>query len=170
MIAGGSAGGGLAAGTALMASDRRFPILTHQAHEPDAGRPSHHCVQSGVGRGRYVGPQRQPLRVDRTPGRPAWRPGVSMYTAPAREPTCLAWRGPTWDCGSAQTFRDETIDYAHGFLRQEFPSTCTSGVAVSMDSTSCPATRQLRRPSATHETCATNGMVNQAADFAADRL
>jgi acetyl esterase/lipase len=30
MIAGGSAGGGLAAGTALMASDRRFPILTHQ--------------------------------------------------------------------------------------------------------------------------------------------
>jgi acetyl esterase/lipase len=122
-----------------MARDRRFPILTHQV------------LMSPMLDDRLITASSQELdgegMWDRNDNLFGWTallgdrrggPDVSMYTAPARETDLSGLPRTYLDCGSAQTFRDETIDYAHGSLRQEFPSTCTSGVAVSMDSISCP--------------------------------
>jgi acetyl esterase/lipase len=44
-------------------------------------------------------------------------PDVSMYTAPARETDLSGLPRTYMDCGSAETFRDETIDYAQRLSR-----------------------------------------------------
>jgi acetyl esterase/lipase len=113
VIAGASAGGGLAAGTALMARDRQGPRLTGQCliypmlDDRDATVSTRQIDKIGV--------------WDRTSNITGWsallgdRRGtddVSIYAAPARA-TDLSGLPPTYiDCGTAEVFRDEDVAYA----------------------------------------------------------
>jgi acetyl esterase/lipase len=113
MIFGGSAGGGLAAGTALLARDRGFPVLTHQV------------LSSPMLDDRCLTPSSRELdgegMWDRNDNSFGWTallgdrrggPDVSIYSAPGRA-TDLSGLPRTYvDCGSVETFRDEAIDYA----------------------------------------------------------
>lgn len=113
MIAGGSAGGGLAAGTALLARDRGGPKLFAQMllypmiDDRDATVSSRQIDGVGVwDRGSNVTGW-SALLGDRRGG-----PEVSIYAAPARA-TDLTGLPPTFiDCGSAEVFRDEDVAYA----------------------------------------------------------
>jgi acetyl esterase/lipase len=113
IIAGASAGGGLAAATALLARDRGGPALSHQ------------ILMSPMLDDRAVTPSSQELdheglwdRTSNLVGRTALLgdarggPDVSPYAAPARA-TDLSGLPPAYiDVGSVETFRDEAIDYA----------------------------------------------------------
>lgn len=113
IIAGASAGGGLAAGTALLARDRGVPRLSHQILTcpmlDDRAITDSATMLEGTG------------VWDRNDNEFGWtallgqrRGGddVSYYAAPARC-TDLAGLPRTYlDTGSAETFRDEVIDYA----------------------------------------------------------
>ncbi|WP_250006526.1 alpha/beta hydrolase [Actinoplanes sp. M2I2] len=112
VIAGASAGGGLAAGVALLARDRGGPALFGQMllcpMLDDRDTPS--AIQM-AGRGVW----------DRTANDTGWTallgaarggPDVSPYAAPARA-TDLSGLPPAFvDVGSAETFRDEDVAYA----------------------------------------------------------
>ena len=113
MIFGGSAGGGLAAGTALLAHDRGFPALTHQV------------LACPMLDDRFITKSSQELdgegMWDRNDNRFGWTallgdrrggPEVSIYAAPARAIDLSGLPKTYLDCGSVETFRDETIDYA----------------------------------------------------------
>ena len=113
MIAGASAGGGLAAGVALLARDRGGPALAGQMlicpmiDDRDATASTRQIDGVGV--------------WDRTSNRTGWDallgdrrggPDVSVYAAPARA-TDLTGLPPAFiDCGSAEVFRDEDVAYA----------------------------------------------------------
>ncbi|MET0928546.1 MAG: alpha/beta hydrolase fold domain-containing protein [Aeromicrobium sp.] len=113
LIAGSSAGGGLAAGTALLARDRGGPQLAAQLlmypmlDDRDATTSTQQIDGVGV--------------WDRASNRLGWdsllgerRGGedVSIYAAPARAAD-LSGLPPTYiDCGSAEVFRDEDVAYA----------------------------------------------------------
>jgi acetyl esterase/lipase len=113
VIAGGSAGGGLAAGVALMARDRGGPALAGQmlmCPMLDDRNDTPSAVQmAGLG------------VWDRTANHAGWTallgearggPDVSPYAAPARA-TDLSGLPPAFiDVGSAETFRDEDVAYA----------------------------------------------------------
>jgi acetyl esterase/lipase len=114
LIAGGSAGGGLAAGTALMARDRGFPHLTHQ------------MLIYPMLDDRFITPSSQEV-VGETPwdrdanefgwtallGADRGGPDVSPYAAPARATDLSGLPRTYLDVGNAELFRDETLDYAH---------------------------------------------------------
>ncbi|MBP6995138.1 MAG: alpha/beta hydrolase [Phycicoccus sp.] len=113
LIAGASAGGGLAAGTALLARDRGGPVLTHQV------------LICPMIDDRFETPSSQMLDGvgvwDRNDNRLGWEallgdrrggPGVSPYAAPARATDLSGLPRTYLDCGSAETFRDETLAYA----------------------------------------------------------
>jgi acetyl esterase/lipase len=122
VIAGTSAGGGLAAGTALMARDRGGPALSHQV------------LMCPMLDDRGVTPSSQELDGegiwDRTSNLTGWTallgdarggPDVSPYAAPARAQD-LAGLPPAFiDVGSVETFRDEDIDYAVRLSRAGVP-------------------------------------------------
>ncbi|WP_242657060.1 alpha/beta hydrolase fold domain-containing protein [Mycobacterium talmoniae] len=113
IIAGTSAGGGLAAGNALMARDRKGPRLAGQVlmcpmlDDRDRTASSAQCDDKGI----WI----------RSSNRTGWtallgdRRGtddVSIYAAPARA-TDLSGLPPAFiDCGSAEVFRDEDVAYA----------------------------------------------------------
>jgi acetyl esterase/lipase len=113
IIAGASAGGGLAAGTALLARDRQGPALAGQVliypmlDDRDATVSTAQIDGVGV--------------WDRTSNITGWsallgdRVGtddVSIYAAPARA-TDLSGLPPAFiDCASAEVFRDEDVAYA----------------------------------------------------------
>lgn len=113
MIAGASAGGGLAAGTALLARDRKGPRLTGQVlicpmlDDRDETVSSTQFEGSGL--------------WDRASNVMGWTAllgerratdNVSIYAAPARA-TDLSGLPPAFiDCGSAEVFRDEDVAYA----------------------------------------------------------
>ena len=113
LIAGGSAGGGLAAGVALLARDRRGPHLIGQMlmypmlDDRDTTVSTHQIQGVGV--------------WDRASNLLGWNAllgerrgtdGVSIYAAPARA-TDLSGLPPAFiDCGSAEVFRDEDVAYA----------------------------------------------------------
>ncbi len=113
IIAGASAGGGLAAGTALLARDRQGPALAGQVliypmlDDRDATVSTAQVNGVGV--------------WDRTSNITGWsallgdRRGtadVSIYAAPARA-TDLSGLPPAFiDCGSVEVFRDEDVAYA----------------------------------------------------------
>jgi acetyl esterase/lipase len=113
IIAGASAGGGLAAGVALLARDRGGPALAAQAllcpmlDDRNDTPSSRQMAGLGV--------------WDQTSNNTGWSallgadcggPGVSKYAAPARE-TDLSGLPPAFiDVGSAETFRDEDVAYA----------------------------------------------------------
>jgi acetyl esterase/lipase len=115
VIAGQSAGAGLAAGTALLARDRKGPALLAQIlvspmlDDRDSTVSTRQIDGVGVadrqmtcfGWDAYLGSRR-------TGG------DVSVYAAPARA-TDLSGLPRTYiDCGSAEVFRDETVAYASG--------------------------------------------------------
>ncbi|MFI5663741.1 alpha/beta hydrolase [Streptomyces sp. NPDC051684] len=118
LIAGASAGGGLSAGTALLARDRKGPRLLGQVlicpmlddrdetvstlqYETDGT-----WVRGGnrVGWGALLGERRGTA-------------DVSVYAAPARA-SDLSGLPPAYiDCGSAEVFRDEDVAYAAALWR-----------------------------------------------------
>ncbi|MEU6134455.1 alpha/beta hydrolase [Nocardioides sp. NPDC047086] len=113
MIAGASAGGGLAAGTALLARDRAFPRLSHQIlicpmlDDRLETHSSRMLDEEGV--------------WDRNSNLFGWTallgerrggPDVSPYAAPARAEDLTGLPRTYIDTGSAESFRDETLTYA----------------------------------------------------------
>ncbi|WP_106816668.1 alpha/beta hydrolase [Microbacterium timonense] len=113
IIAGASAGGGLAAGTALLARDRQGPALAGQVliypmlDDRDATVSTAQIDGIGV--------------WDRTSNLTGWsallgeRRGtddVSIYAAPARAADLSGLPPAFIDCGSAEVFRDEDVAYA----------------------------------------------------------
>ena len=116
-VGGVSAGGGLAAGTALLARDRggpalRFQLLLEPMLDDRAITGSSTAFDGSV-------------VWDRDDNRFGWTallgeriggPDVSPYAAPARA-TDLARLPAAWvDVGEVETFRDESIDYAQRLL------------------------------------------------------
>ena len=113
MIAGGSAGGGLAAGTALLARDRAFPRLSHQVLICPMldDRFETHSSRMLDGEGLW----------DRNDNLFGWnallgerrgRPDVSPYAAPARAEDLTGLPRTYIDIGSVDSFRDEVLTYA----------------------------------------------------------
>lgn len=113
VIAGQSAGGGLAAGTALLARDRQGPDLMAQILVSPMLDDRDETVSTrqidGVG------------VADRQMNRFAWdaylgtrraTPDVSEYAAPARAADLSALPRTYIDCGSAEVFRDEDVAFA----------------------------------------------------------
>ncbi|WP_405970470.1 alpha/beta hydrolase [Streptomyces sp. NBC_00988] len=113
IVAGASAGGGIAAGTVLLARDRRGPALLGQMllypmlDDRDATVSTHQFEGLGVwDRGSNITGWTALLGERRGSGE------VSVYAAPARA-TDLAGLPPAFiDCGSAEVFRDEDVAYA----------------------------------------------------------
>ncbi|OAN30765.1 lipase [Plantibacter sp. H53] len=113
IIAGASAGGGLAAGVALLARDRSGPELAGQVliypmlDDRDATVSTAQIDGVGVwDRGSNITGWTA-LLGDRVGGE-----DVSIYAAPARA-TDLTGLPPAFiDCGSAEVFRDEDVTYA----------------------------------------------------------
>jgi acetyl esterase/lipase len=117
MIAGASAGGGLTAGTALLARDRQGPRLLGQmliCPMLDDRDESVSTVQYDAGT--WI---RDHNRVgwDALLGERRGTADVSIYAAPARA-TDLSGLPPAFiDCGSAEVFRDEDVAYATALWR-----------------------------------------------------
>ncbi|CZR65462.1 related to lipase/esterase [Phialocephala subalpina] len=113
MIAGSSAGGGLAAGTALLCRDRGGPQLCAQIlicpmlDDRNETVSSHQYVGEGTwSRGSNINGWTCLL------GGPRGGNDVSIYAAPARA-NDLSGLPPTFiDVGSAEVFRDEAVNYA----------------------------------------------------------
>ncbi|MFJ6835987.1 alpha/beta hydrolase [Streptomyces sp. NPDC091209] len=113
VVAGASAGGGLTAALALLARDREGPrplgqVLMYPMLDDRNDTPSAHQM-AGVG------------AWDRTANWTAWTavlgdarggPDVSAYAAPARAADLSGLPPAFLDVGSAETFRDEVVDYA----------------------------------------------------------
>ncbi|OJH42684.1 alpha/beta hydrolase [Cystobacter ferrugineus] len=114
VIFGGSGGGGLAAGSTLLARDRKGPKLAGQLLQCPMIDDRNETVSSYQYQGTGV--------WDRTSNLTAWtavlgeRRGsdnVSPYAAPARA-TDLSGLPPTFiDVGAAEVFRDEAVAYAN---------------------------------------------------------
>ncbi|ADH67642.1 MULTISPECIES: alpha/beta hydrolase [Nocardiopsis] len=113
VIGGGSAGGGLAAATTLLARDRGGPALQGQLlicpmlDDRNDTVSSHQMAGTGV--------------WDRTSNATGWTallgthaggPDVSPHAAPARAQDLSGLPPAFLDVGSAETFRDEVVDYA----------------------------------------------------------
>ena len=113
VIAGASAGGGLTAALALLLRDRQGPPVIGQLlmypmlDDRNDTVSSHQMAGVGV--------------WDRTANDTAWTallgdrrggPGVSPYAAPARAADLSGLPPAFLDVGSAETFRDEVVDYA----------------------------------------------------------
>ncbi|WP_203336642.1 alpha/beta hydrolase [Nocardioides limicola] len=113
IIAGTSAGGGLAAGTALLARDRAFPTLSHQVLVCPMldDRFETHSSRMLDGEGVW----------DRGDNLFGWTallgerrggPDVSPYAAPARAEDLTGLPRTYIDTGSVESFRDEVLSYA----------------------------------------------------------
>ncbi|WP_335988609.1 alpha/beta hydrolase [Glycomyces sp. MUSA5-2] len=113
IIVGGSAGGGLAAGTALLARDRAFPRLSHQIlicpmlDDRFATHSSRMLDGEGVWDRNANLFGWTSLLGDRRGG-----PDVSPYAAPARAEDLSGLPRTYIDTGSVEVFRDEILDYA----------------------------------------------------------
>ncbi|MEW2304485.1 alpha/beta hydrolase fold domain-containing protein [Streptomyces sp. NPDC006655] len=92
LVVGSSAGGGLAAGTALMARDRAFPTLSHQVLICP-------MLDDRFGWTALLGERRG-------------GPDVSPYAAPARAEDLSGLPRTYIDAGSVESFRDEVLVYA----------------------------------------------------------
>ncbi len=118
VIAGASGGGGVAAGTVLMARDRGGPPLAAQILIYPMIDERNDTVSSlqMVGRGLW----------DRASNEAGWdallgdrrrTDRVTIYASPSRA-TDLSGLPPAYiECGSAETFRDEDVAYAWGIWR-----------------------------------------------------
>jgi acetyl esterase/lipase len=113
VIMGGSAGGGLAAATALLARDQAGPALLGQlllCPMLDDRNDSYSSRQM-VGRGLWDRAANQ-LGWTALLGAAQGGPDVSPYAAPARASDLSGLPPAFIDVGSAETFRDEAVDYA----------------------------------------------------------
>ena len=118
VVAGTSGGGGMAAGLALLARDRGRPALAGQM----LGYPMLDDRNDTVSARAFAG-----VGIwDRTSNRTGWQAllgdragtgAVSPYAAPARALDLSGLPPALVDVGSAETFRDEAIDYAARLLR-----------------------------------------------------
>jgi acetyl esterase/lipase len=116
-VGGASAGGGLAAGTALLARDRRGPHVAFQLLlEPmldDRARTSSSTVyDSGIIWNRNANRQGWTALLGDRIGTDE----VSCYAAPARAADLTGLPPAFVDVGEIETFRDESIDYAQRLL------------------------------------------------------
>ena len=113
IIAGKSAGGGLAAGTALLARDRGFPQLSHQVLLCPMLDDRFETHSSRMLDGEGVWDRNDnlfgwtALLGDRRGG-----PDVSPYAAPARAADLTGLPRTYIDVGSVESFRDEALTYA----------------------------------------------------------
>lgn len=113
MIAGVSAGAGLAAGTILIARDRKGPQVCAQllmCPMLDDRCNSLSCLQFENGRGFYTTWDRYAWSC--VLGREAGKEGVSPYVAPARATDLSRLPIAYIDAASGEPFRDEDIAYA----------------------------------------------------------
>jgi len=118
IVAGVSAGGGLAAATALLARARGGPALVGQMLICPMldDRNDSHSAQQMAGVGAWDRTANATAWAAYLPGR-AGGPDVPALAAPAREPD-LAGLPPAFiDVGSAETFRDEAVGYAGALWR-----------------------------------------------------
>lgn len=121
-IGGGSAGGGLAAGTALLARDRGGPALCFQMliypmlDDRNTTPSSYEITDLGI--------------WDRATSLNAWQAllgdqagtaGVSAYAAPARATDLTRLPAAYLDVGTADLFRDEDIEYAQRLMQAGVP-------------------------------------------------
>lgn len=122
IITGRSAGGGLAAGTALMARDCGGPALSHQILvcpmlDDRAITPSSHELDhEGVWDQNSNLTGWTALLGDARGG-----PDVPVYAAPARAQDLAGLPATFIDVGSVETFRDEDLDYAARLSRAGVP-------------------------------------------------
>ncbi|MFE5793671.1 alpha/beta hydrolase [Streptomyces sp. NPDC056503] len=123
VVAGASAGGGLAAGTALLARDRQGPALLGQVlicpMLDDRGQtPStYQYADTGTWNG-----DSNRIGWSALLGERRGSEDVSVYAAPARARD-LAGLPPAFvDCGSAELFRDEDIAYASALWAAGVPT------------------------------------------------
>jgi acetyl esterase/lipase len=113
MVIGASAGGGLAAGVALLARDRGFPTLSHQVLfapmlDDRFETPSSTMLDYGAAWNRHDNEFGWTcLLGDRRGG-----PDVSIYAAPARADDLVDLPSSYIDVGGVETFRDEAALYA----------------------------------------------------------
>jgi acetyl esterase/lipase len=113
VIAGASAGGGLAAGTALLARDRAYPKLSHQILVCPMLDDRFETHSSRMLDGEGVWDRNEnlfgwtALLGDRRGGE-----HVSAYAAPARAQDLSGLPRTYIDAGSAESFRDEALIYA----------------------------------------------------------
>ncbi len=122
VIVGSSAGGGLAAATALLARDRHGPALSHQVlfcpmlDDREITASSRELQGEG--------------RWDRIANHTGWSAllgdlhgtaTVSYYAAPARATDLVGLPAAFIDVGDVETFRDEDIDYAARLARAGVP-------------------------------------------------
>ncbi|GAA3824705.1 alpha/beta hydrolase [Streptomyces phyllanthi] len=113
VVVGGSAGGGLTAALALLARDRGGPrpigqmLMCPMLDDRNDSASGHQMAGLGV--------------WDRTSNETGWTallgelrggPDVSPYAAPARAEDLAGLPPAFLDVGSAETFRDETVEYA----------------------------------------------------------
>lgn len=121
-VGGGSAGGGLAAGTALLARDRGGPALCYQMliypmlDDRNTTPSSYEITDVGI--------------WDRATNLNGWQAllgdqagteGVSPYAAPARATDLARLPAAYLDVGTADLFRDEDIDYAQRLMQAGVP-------------------------------------------------
>lgn len=118
LVAGASAGGGLAAGLALAARDRGGPALCGQVL--DYPMLDDRCVTGSTGQFDGIGVWDRVSNEtgwDALLGRARGGPDVSPYAAPSRA-TDLGGLPPAFiDVGAAEIFRDEAIAYADALWR-----------------------------------------------------
>jgi acetyl esterase/lipase len=113
IVAGGSAGGGLAAAVALLARDRGGPSLAGQMllcpmiDDRNDSPSSRQMAGRGVWDRNMNGTGWSALLGDGCGG-----PDVSPYAAPARAADLSGLPAAFVDVGSAETFRDEDVTYA----------------------------------------------------------
>ncbi len=160
-VGGASAGGGLAAGTALMARDRNGPAIAFQLLlEPmlDDRAITHSSTQ-------YQGS----IVWDRNDNLTGWtallgeRVGtdaVSEYAAPARAADLSGLPPALLDVGEIETFRDECIEYAQRLLRagvstelHVYPGAFHGFDLMAPDTTAARAAWRLRWSALTRALC-----------------
>ncbi|MFJ8209834.1 alpha/beta hydrolase [Streptomyces sp. NPDC096033] len=113
LVMGTSSGGGLAAGTALLARDRAFPRLSHQVLLSPMldDRFETHSSRMLQGEGPWDRGNNlygwTSLLAERRGG-----PDVSAYAAPARAEDLSGLPRTYIDVGSVESFRDEVLTYA----------------------------------------------------------
>ncbi|MFI0355994.1 alpha/beta hydrolase [Actinomadura sp. 9N407] len=113
IVAGASAGGGLAAAVALLARDRGGPALAGQVLMCPMLDDRNDTPSSRQMAGRGVWDQASnSTGWTALLGEARGGPDVSPYAAPAREPDLSGLPPAFIDVGSAETFRDEDVAYA----------------------------------------------------------
>lgn len=122
IIAGQSAGGGLAAGTALIARDRGGPPLSHQILMcpmlDDREMTPSSREHDGIG---FWGRTSNLTGWTALLGDARGGPDVSPYAAPARAKDLARLPATFIDVGSVDIFRDEDMDYAAQLSRAGVP-------------------------------------------------